>query len=341
MNAELIEELRSLPGVEVAPSQWTLEPTEQNRKAWDEIHRRRTQAMAGQLGIPEKIRELLPDISGKHVLHLQCATGESTADLVELGALVSAVDISAEALDVARELAPDVAYVHADVQELPLEIRRARFDVVYTGGGADLASRPRSLGNRNRLSAETRRNARPVRPPSDRQVVDPLGHWRDDYFDDAPLVTSGSDALRADRRAGHGGEARTAVAARPIVEAITGAGLGVTRLVEFQTLYKWLQRDRRVPLGVRAARGEARMSEAKSPLLPRLRRRTRRTYRARRERPAQPLHRREQPRSDRHARPLHREASRRLRRFRGGSEKKRKSSPTRACSRDGTSQAGP
>ena len=32
-----------------------------------------------------------------------------------------------------------------------------------------------------------------------------------------------------------------------IVDAITGAGLGVTRLVEFQTLYNWLQRDRRVP----------------------------------------------------------------------------------------------
>ena len=66
-----------------------MEPTDQNRKAWDEIHRRRTQAMAGQLGIPAGIRELLPDVEGKHVLHLQCATGESTAELVELGALVT------------------------------------------------------------------------------------------------------------------------------------------------------------------------------------------------------------------------------------------------------------
>ena len=80
-----------------------MEPTEHNHRAWDEIHRRRTEAMAGQLGIPAQIRDLLPDIEGKHVLHLQCATGESTAELVEQGALVTAVDISPEALEVARE----------------------------------------------------------------------------------------------------------------------------------------------------------------------------------------------------------------------------------------------
>src|SRR5215218_3890161 len=112
-----------------------MEPTDQNREAWDEIHRRRAEEMSGHLGIPEGIRELLPDLNGKHVLHLQCATGESTAELVELGALVSAVDISTEALEIARGRAPDVAYVHADVHELPLELRRARFDVVFSGGG--------------------------------------------------------------------------------------------------------------------------------------------------------------------------------------------------------------
>ena len=32
-----------------------MEPTESNRRAWDEIHRRRADAMAGELGIPETI----------------------------------------------------------------------------------------------------------------------------------------------------------------------------------------------------------------------------------------------------------------------------------------------
>ena len=71
-----------------------MEPTDQNRRAWDEIHRSRTRAASEQLLIPEQIFDLLPDDRGKHVLHLQCATGEATAQLVERSALVTAVDVS-------------------------------------------------------------------------------------------------------------------------------------------------------------------------------------------------------------------------------------------------------
>ena len=56
--------------------------------------------------------------------------------------------------------------------------------------------------------------------------VDPLGHWRDQYFE------------RTEERPWRLEE---------IVDAVVGAGLGVTRLAEFQTLYNWVQRDRRVP----------------------------------------------------------------------------------------------
>ena len=72
-----------------------MEPTEQNRKAWDEVHRRRAEAMEGQLGLPEPVRRSLGDLKGKRVLHLQCTTGESTVELAKLGALVTGVDISA------------------------------------------------------------------------------------------------------------------------------------------------------------------------------------------------------------------------------------------------------
>ena len=112
-----------------------MEPTDYNRRAWDEIHRRRADAMAGRLGVPEAIRERLPDVNGKHVLHLQCATGESTVELVELGALVTRVDVSAEAIAVARERAPTAVFLQSDVQQLPLQLERSRFNVVYTGGG--------------------------------------------------------------------------------------------------------------------------------------------------------------------------------------------------------------
>jgi SAM-dependent methyltransferase len=204
-----------------------VEPTDQNRKAWDEIHRRRTAGMEGQLGIPAKIRDLLPDVAGKHVLHLQCATGESTAELVELGALVTAVDISTEALDVARERAPDVAFVHADVHELPLELHRGRFDLVFTGGGV-----LQSLRDLDQWASGIATALRPggtlllydSHPVTN--CVDPLGHWRDQYFE------------RTDEHPWRLEE---------IVGAVAGAGLNVTRLAEFQTLYTWIQRDRRVP----------------------------------------------------------------------------------------------
>ncbi len=186
--------------------------------------------MSGQLGMPEKIHELLPKIDGKHVLHLQCGTGESTAQLVELGALVSAVDISAEALELARESAPDVAYLHADVHDLPLELRRGRFDLVFTGDGV--------LRRLHDLDAWATGIAAALKPGGllllydshpVTACVDPLGHWRDNYFEESAIEDE--HHWRLDQ----------------VIEAITGAGLLVTRLVEFPTLYKWPQRDRRAP----------------------------------------------------------------------------------------------
>src|SRR5215213_3452285 len=112
-----------------------MEPTDRNRRAWDEVHRRRADALAGQLGLPDVVRAALGHVAGKRVLHLQCATGESTAELAGLGALVTGVDISAEAIAVARERWPEIAWVQADVHALPAELKRGRFDLVYTADG--------------------------------------------------------------------------------------------------------------------------------------------------------------------------------------------------------------
>jgi predicted TPR repeat methyltransferase len=204
-----------------------VEPTDQNRRAWDEIHRSRTRAASEQLLIPEQIFDLLPDIEGKHVLHLQCATGEATAQLVERSALVTAVDVSAEEIEIARERAPDVAYYHADVHELPLELHRARFDLVFTGG--DVLESIRDLdqwlaGIVSALKPGGTLLLYDSHPVSER--VDPLGHWRENYFE-----SSDERAWRLEE----------------VVNAVIAAGLRVTRLAEFQTFYRGLQRDRRVP----------------------------------------------------------------------------------------------
>jgi SAM-dependent methyltransferase len=209
--------------------QWrrTVEPTDHNRRAWDEIHRRRTEALEGQLVIPEKIREYLPDVTAKHVLHLQCGTGQATAELVELGALVTAVDFSMEAIEAARARAPDVAYMHADVQALPIELRRARFNLVYSGGGLlERLDDPVAwaTGVVSALRPEGILLFHDHHPVS--WSVDDSLRWRGDYF--------GSESPPELGR---------------IVTAVVEAGLTVRRLEEFpsSTLYPWIHQTPHVP----------------------------------------------------------------------------------------------
>ena len=198
-----------------------MEPTEQNRRAWDELHRRRMRA-AGR-GIPKPIRELLGDVSGKHVLHLLSGTGEMTEELVELGALVTGVELSSEAIEAARQHAPDLAYIHADLSELPVELRRSRFDLVLAGEALDLVDDLDQwlAGIASALKPGGRLLLYDHHPVS--AAVDALGHWRDNYFDDSHLRLE------------------------QVVDAVLAAGFRVVRLAEFQSLYNWIQRDRRVP----------------------------------------------------------------------------------------------
>ena len=158
-------------------------PTEQNRHAWD-----RRYAHGGERGsrLADAVRERLPDLSGKHVLHLPCGSGEVSAELMALGALVTGVDPSEEALASARERAPDAAFFQADLHELPLQFRRGRFNVVYAGEGtlallSDLA--PFASG----VAAALRKGGTLLvydwHPVS--LCVEPVGlRWRESYFAD-------------------------------------------------------------------------------------------------------------------------------------------------------------
>ena len=109
-----------------------MEPTERNRRAWDERHLGRS---APRLGLPAIVRVTLGDLTKKRVLHLSCGSGEGAAELAELGAVVTAIDESAELLDAARERWPSILWVQGNVQALPSELRRRRFDLVYSPEG--------------------------------------------------------------------------------------------------------------------------------------------------------------------------------------------------------------
>lgn len=160
-----------------------MEPTEENLRAWDEAHRRHAETGHGA-GLPPLVRKALGDLHGRRVLHLGCGAGEATAELATLGATVTGVDPSAERLEVARERAQSVLWIEAELDALPSQLRRGRFDLVYAGPGT-LAS----LGDIDGLTAGAAAAARkggdvllfdehPVAA-----CVDGLLHWRESYFD--------------------------------------------------------------------------------------------------------------------------------------------------------------
>ena len=158
-----------------------MEPTEENVRAWNEAHQPVERL---EPGLPQVVRERLPELKGRHVLHLRCATGEATAALAELGAFVTAVDPSAPDLTAARANAPTAAFVHAELDRLPLELLRSRFHLVYAAGGTLVEVRDVEAFAHGVLGA--------LRPGGfmllhdDHPVVhrlDHLLHWRGDYFD--------------------------------------------------------------------------------------------------------------------------------------------------------------
>jgi len=158
-------------------------PTEQNREAWEARFGR---AAAQPAGLPDAVRERLPDVNGKHVLHLPCGTGEATADLLGLGALVSGIDPSSDALAVARERVPNAAFFQTEVHELPLQLRRRRFSVVYAGDGT-LALAPDLELLSTALASALRKSGHLVLHDRHPVVgcIDPIDlRWRDNYFED-------------------------------------------------------------------------------------------------------------------------------------------------------------
>ena len=192
-----------------------MEPTDHNRRAFDDAHRTSEDVFATP-GMPEQIRERLHGASGTRVLHLLCGTGRESVDLAELGALVTGVDDDQEAIDAARRRKPELPWVHADVHSLPPELLLGRWDLVYLGYG--------SLVRIRAVDAWAHGVAAALRPggvlllhdthPA-AACLDAFGRWRADYFAGAGIGD--------------------------LVTGITAAGL------ELRGLEEWPAKDTRVP----------------------------------------------------------------------------------------------
>lgn len=82
--------------------------------------------------------ELLGNIKGKKILHLQCHFGQDTISLARLGALVTGVDLSDKSIASAKQLAidteSDAAFICCDIYDLPNHLNQ-QFDIVFTSYG--------------------------------------------------------------------------------------------------------------------------------------------------------------------------------------------------------------
>jgi SAM-dependent methyltransferase len=119
----------------------------QNKAVWNEsvpIHEKSAfydvagfKAGKSMMIMPFEIEEM-GDIKGKSLLHLQCHFGMDTLTWGRLGAKVTGVDFSEEAIKTAKTLSKETGikaeFICSDIYELP-KVLKKKFDIVYTSGG--------------------------------------------------------------------------------------------------------------------------------------------------------------------------------------------------------------
>lgn len=123
---------------------------EENRIAWNAAtvahnSHKADQAVflreGGTTLFPEEL-ELLGEIRGQSLVHLQCNAGQDSLCLARLGAAVTGVDISDEAIAFARRLSADAGipatFARADVYDWLAEAtqRPVRYDIAFSSYGA-------------------------------------------------------------------------------------------------------------------------------------------------------------------------------------------------------------
>ncbi|MHA1914308.1 MAG: class I SAM-dependent methyltransferase [Promethearchaeota archaeon] len=80
----------------------------------------------------------LGEVKGKTLLHLQCHFGMDTLSWARLGAQVTGVDFSENAISLARELSSELnipaRFIQSNLYNIPVAIKE-KFDIIYTSYG--------------------------------------------------------------------------------------------------------------------------------------------------------------------------------------------------------------
>jgi SAM-dependent methyltransferase len=128
-----------------------LEPSDQNKQSWNSGAYR---AWTNRFGTPSEAAERIKrdpakrigktldytgDVKDKKIANLLGSNGTKAVALALLGAIVTVVDFSTEnekyALELAEAADAPVRYVVSDVLQLPAEVQRGSFDMVYMEHG--------------------------------------------------------------------------------------------------------------------------------------------------------------------------------------------------------------
>ncbi|MEZ4521816.1 MAG: class I SAM-dependent methyltransferase [Thermomicrobiales bacterium] len=117
-----------------------------NRARWNELvpaHRDSAfydleSFRAGRNSVDDLSMRMLGELQGKRLLHLQCHFGMDTLSLAREGAVVTGVDFSPPAIELARALADelglDARFIEANIYDLPDHLDE-QFDIVFTSHG--------------------------------------------------------------------------------------------------------------------------------------------------------------------------------------------------------------
>jgi SAM-dependent methyltransferase len=117
-----------------------------NKKSWDKrtpIHLESdfydvSSFLNGASSLNSIELDLLGDVKGKSILHLQCHFGQDTISLGRLGAQVTGVDLSEIAIESARDLSVktqiEADFICCDLYDLPNHLTK-KYDIVYTSYG--------------------------------------------------------------------------------------------------------------------------------------------------------------------------------------------------------------
>lgn len=94
--------------------------------------------LKGENPLDDIVMNMLGDIKGKTVLHLQCHFGQDTLQMARMGAKVTGVDLSDKAIEAARnindQMGLDGRFICCDVYDLPNHLDE-KFDIVFTSYG--------------------------------------------------------------------------------------------------------------------------------------------------------------------------------------------------------------